>query len=434
MFGERKWVNENRHRLCPLLRKKIAESYRYPRWVPHFLHKPLTALKHNVVGHKVIVQLNRQHCYASLDTGNLEKTLGVRVKHRLDIIDGFSARVTIKTMRKLLKSESVAGIWHDRKVKALLDAAVPAVNAPQVWNTGHYGRGVGIAVVDTGIYPHPDLVSPTNRIIGFKDFVKNRTKPYDDNGHGTHCAGDAAGNGSKSNGKYKGPAPKANLIGVKVLDKTGSGLLSSVLAGIQWCINNKKKYGIRILSISIGAAAKVSYKSDLMCRAVEKAWDSGLVVCAAAGNNGPDKSTINSPGIDPRVITVGAVDDKNTISVKDDTVASFSSRGPTPDGLAKPDVVAPGMRIVSLRVPGSYIDRTAPFSRAGSWYTSLSGTSMATPICAGVAAIVLGIKPALTPDKVKILLMSTCRTISTDPSAQGSGLIDAIAAVKRVTS
>src|SRR5699024_9775003 len=151
-----------------------------------------------------------------------------------------------------------------------------------------------------------------------KDFINDRQEPYDDNGHGTHCAGDAAGNGQASDGKYKAPAPEANIVGVKALDKRGSGSLSTVIAGIDWCIQNQLKYNIRILSLSLGSPALESAEDDLVVKAVEQAWDRGMTVCVAAGNSGPLPGTIGSPGISPKVITVGAVNDQNTIDRSDD--------------------------------------------------------------------------------------------------------------------
>lgn len=145
---------------------------------------------------------------------------------------------------------------------------------------------------------------------------------------------------------------------------------------------------------------------------------------------GPDPGTVGTPGIDPEIITVGALDDKNTTGITDDTVSSFSSRGPTPDGLTKPDLVAPGVSIIAPRSPNSYLDKNNKNARVGEWYTTLSGTSMATPICAGVVALILDRCPDLTPDSVKTLLMSTCRNVNPDPNAQGAGLVDAQAAIR----
>lgn len=313
-------------------------------------------------------------------------------------------------------------VHYDRKVTTLLDTATPAINADQLKAKDLTGKDVTIAIIDTGIHPHGDL---DGRIKGFKDFIKDKSNPYDDNGHGTHCAGDAAGDGSLSNGKYQGPAPDTNLVGVKVLDKMGSGSLSTVIAGIEWCIQNQSNYTINVLSLSLGSDALESAEDDPVVKAVEMAWDNGMVVCVAGGNAGPDPQTIGSPGISPKVITVGAADDNNTVERSDDAVADFSSRGPTIDGLTKPDLLTPGVNIVSLRAPNSFLDKINKAARVDTNYSSLSGTSMATPICAGVVAQLLQSDPDLTPDQVKERLMNACEDLGQPSNVQGSGYLNA---------
>jgi len=294
----------------------------------------------------------------------------------------------------------------------LRKTAVSAINAPAAWAAGYTGKGITVAVVDTGIYPHPDLTEPANRIIGFKDFVNKKTSPYDDCGHGTHVAGIIAGNGGKSNGQYKGVAPEANLVGVKDLDNTG-GRSSDVIAGIQWVVQNKATYNIKVINLSLGAPATQSYATDPLSQAAGAAWDAGLVVVAAAGNNGPAAGTINTPGINAHIITVGAVDDRGTVDTKDDVIAGFSSRGPTIDGLTKPDLVAPGVNITSLASETSYLPKknSGPGGKPGkaaqaepqekpaqttitNYYVTMSGTSMATPMVAGTAALILEKNPS----------------------------------------
>src|SRR5690606_33155351 len=174
-----------------------------------------------------------------------------------------------------------------------------------------------------------------------------------------------AGNGFQSEGLYAGAAPEADIVGVKVLDFSGGGRLSTVIRGIEWCIENKEKYGIRILSLSLGSPALESYRHDPLAQAAEKAWHKGIVVCAAAGNDGPNRGTISTPGNHPLIITVGAVDDRNTVSREDDVRAPFSSLGPTPDGLIKPDIYAPGTDIISLNAPGSELEKMLFESRVG---------------------------------------------------------------------
>lgn len=428
MVYELEWVSEYKEKICSDLQKKISDMYSAPQWIPSFVTKSIQTARKHISKIPIVIEIEKNHLYSNLNKDNLGGVLGVQVGHKIDLINSITTKVNLKTIQLLVKNDAVAKIWLDKEVRALLDIASPVVNASLVWDHKFKGKGVGIAVLDTGIYPHSDLTQPKNRIIRFKDFINYRSQPYDDHGHGTHCAGDAAGNGIKSGGKYRGPAPEANLIGVKVLDRKGSGSVSTILAGIQWCIKNKDKYGIKIISMSLGAPASASYREDPLCRAVKNAWKKGLVVCAAAGNEGPVNKTINSPGLAPDIITVGALDDKNTVPLKDDSIAYFSSRGPTIDGLTKPDLVAPGANIISLRAPGSELDSKK--LRVGKWYTTMSGTSMATPVCAGVTALILQSNPGLTPAAVKTILMSTCRTVSLDPNAQGAGLIDAAAGVK----
>lgn len=221
---------------------------------------------------------------------------------------GFHGNLSPAAIRILAEDERVERLYLDKRVTAYLDIASKAtgVRAVQV-EEGLTGKGVTIAVVDTGVHPHEDLTQPTNRIVAFKDFVNEKKTPYDDQGHGTHCVGDAAGNGTASQGLYTGPAMEANVVGVKVLDAEGGGQLSTVMKGIEWCIKNREKYSIRVISLSLGAIATESYRDDPLCQVVEKAWHRGIVVCAAAGNEGPAAGTISTPGHDPIILTVGTL-------------------------------------------------------------------------------------------------------------------------------
>ncbi|MNI46894.1 Serine protease AprX [compost metagenome] len=279
-------------------------------------------------------------------------------------------------------------------------------------------------MLDTGVFPHPDLVRPVNRIVAFKDFVNHRKRPYDDNGHGTHIAGDAAGNGWSSKGKYKGPAPEAGIVGVKVLDINGDGYDSTIIKGIEWCIAEKKRLKLRILSMSFGGPVNTSCKDDLLCQAVDKAVQAGLTVVIAAGNSGPGRKTIESPGINPAAITVGAVDDRRTLTQKDDRITFYSSRGPTPCGKIKPDITAPGESVISLRAPGSQLARRFPYMRIGKQYFVLSGTSVSTPIVSGAAAQLLQSCPSLTPGQVKARLKRNAFRLGLKPNTAGSGEIN----------
>ncbi len=347
------------------------------------------------------------------------------------------------------------------------------------------GRGVGIAVIDTGIYPHPDFNMPHSRVVAFQDFVNGSTLPYDDNGHGTHTAGDAAGNGFMSGGIYRGPAPEANLVGVKVLDKNGNGTTSNILKGINWAVENKDQYNIRVINLSLGSSQRWAHrKQDPIQQAVEKAVDAGIVVVVAAGNEGPYPGTISAPGDNPRVITVGAVDDRNTPDPRDDRIPAFSSRGKS-DSM-KPDLVAPGEGIVGPNAPGTMTEATArkygQVQKTLTWlegmadqdlvhvpedtlrliglnqssiqrfknspetarsevnrllettnrlpliennYIGMPGTSMAAPIVAGVVAQILEANPHLTPDEVKAILRDSATRLSGYGSeVQGAGSVN----------
>lgn len=430
IYKEVGWIRSSAIKLCPQAKKAALEWYRPVKYLPCFFFKPFKFLKQRLCKIPVIVQATETR-RGEQSFRELAVSAKCRVLRELPLINSFTAKVSAGQLEKLLENKLVKKIWYDREVKAVLDVASPTVQSPPLWELGVTGRGIIAAVLDTGIYDHPDLYG---RIVGFKDFVKNKTNPYDDNGHGTHVAGNICANGSQSGSLYRAPAPEAGLVGVKVLDKNGAGRLSTVIEGIQWCVDNKESLGIRVICMSLGSTAIESHADDPVCQAVEKAWTNGIVVCVAAGNDGPQSKTITSPGIDPLVITVGAVDDMNTITPDDNQAAWFSSRGPTIDGLIKPDLLAPGVNIISLRSPGSTLDKENKKSRIAGWYIPLSGTSMATPVCAGVAAQLLQLDSSLTPGQVKKRLMENANRIDgLGSNIQGAGVIDAKKAAAEVS-
>ena len=313
-----------------------------------------------------------------------------------------------------------------------IDSIKEVLTVEDVWKMGITGKDVTVAVIDTGVAHHPDL---GDRLIEFKDFCNGRDgveNAYDDNGHGTHCAGLVAGDGTKAGGKFKGPAYESKIVGVKVLGGSGGGSLSNIAKGIRWCIENKDRLNIKILSMSLGANANLHEKDDVIAQAVNEAIAAGLTPIIAAGNSGPGIHTIGTPAITRDAITVGAYDDKNTASHNDDTMAFFSSRGPTTrDRLVKPDIAAPGVNMVSLLSPKSEL-ADANVTRMPPYYVLLSGTSMATPTAAGCAALVLQANPNLTPAQVKEILTSTAEPMQDTPGILGgAGLVDPAAAVRR---
>jgi serine protease AprX len=317
---------------------------------------------------------------------------------------------------------------------------------------GPTGAGVGVAVLDSGVTTTSDLGS--SRIVGWKDFVNKQKAPYDDAGHGTFVAGLIAGDGTASlpldqggyaQVQFRGVAPQADIIGVKILDSTGQGRASSVMAGILWTIAHKDQYNIRVLNLSVGSNPVAPTEFDPIAQAVEFAWKHGITVVCAAGNEGEfGPGGILSPGDSPYVITVGASDTRQTPTTRDDAVTYYSSVGPTLwDEFAKPDLVAPGNRLISLRVKDSYIDASFPQNLipVASYapkapadiepsYLMLSGTSTSAPVGAGVAALLIGQDPSLTPDDVKVRMMSTADPLrGATRFQQGAGQIDAAGAL-----
>ncbi len=323
---------------------------------------------------------------------------------------------------ELASAKYVKYIAADASVKAQMDIASQEVKANVLNRTGYKGKGIGIAIIDTGIYPHPDFLRPTNRIKAFKDFVDKKELPYDDNGHGTFVAGVAAGSGYQSRGKYQGIAPEADIIALRALNKNGSGNTSDILAAIQWVADHQKEKNIRVLSMSLGTDANRLSTNDAMIRGVEALWDRGITVVVAAGNAGPKPSTITSPGVSSKVITVGAVDDKRTPDISDDTIAEFSSRGPVGMRI-KPDIVAPGVKVISVNTDKEYKSGQRNIL-AKVPYTTMSGTSVATPIVSGSVALLLEKYPSWTPKQIKEALMDNAIPIEKNSNAEGRGIIN----------
>ncbi len=278
------------------------------------------------------------------------------------------------------------------------------------------GKNIGVAVLDTGIENHVDFVNGTSRIVAFQDMINNRKSVYDDNGHGTHVCGILGGNGVASQGKYTGVAPECNIISVKVLDRKGNGNILDVIKGLNWVLENRKRYNIRILNISVGTPAKKELdESSQLVQAVNKVWDEGIIVVAAAGNNGPFPQTIGAPGNSRKVITVGASDDDLLVEMDGSKIKDYSSRGPTKECIVKPDIVAPGSNIVSCN--GIKMGK-------GNMYSVKSGTSMATPAVSGAIALLLSVHPQMTGRDVKVRLKNSAVDLGLPINQQGWGCLN----------
>ncbi|MCK6075359.1 S8 family peptidase [Paenibacillus silvae] len=348
---------------------------------------------------------------------------GAKVIDRFEKIDTDVVQIQASKLKELLKNPAVKSVAMEKTYHQLLDVATKVISgtsSPQL-NTNLSGEGVTIAIVDSGIYPHPDLTTPENRIVGFYDvFAGKEVAPFDDGGHGTHCAGCVASNGRSSDKRYSGLAYNSKLVGVRVFEGRTTST-TTIIKGVDWCIENKDKYGIKIMSLSLGGEADLSPEFDPLCEILRKAHNEGITVFVAAGNSGPFPKSIESPGIEPEVITVGATNDQNTIDKPDDVIANFSSRGPSKFGHKKPDIVAPGSSIISLRAPNSEYDQSHPERRVGDDYCWMSGTSMATPIVAGLAALLYEAKPEATPEEIKEALLNGANDIFDDIDSAGRG-------------
>ncbi len=361
--------------------------------------------------------------------------LGGAVLGQLPIVNGLVASLDHNGIVSLSNQSNVVYISKDRSLTPFFDNAGPAINASAAWQSNYTGAGIGVALIDSGVNTHPDLFTtnllPTSRVVYSQSFVPGDSSTADAYGHGTHIAGLIAGNGISSTGPlfsetFKGIAPRANIVNLRVLDGNGSATDSTVIAAINQAINLKAKYNIRVINLSLGRAVFESYKQDPLCHAVEEAWKNGIVVVVAAGNNGryvptSGYGTVTSPGNDPYVLTIGSMKPMGTPERTDDLIASYSSKGPTMlDHIVKPDLVAPGNLLVSTETSNTALYNTEtsnqiPYSSyiyGGSsspskTYFELSGTSMATGVVSGAVADLLQAHPTLTPDQVKARLMKT---------------------------
>ena len=347
--------------------------------------------------------------------------------------DGFVAEVRGKDIARFAQHPAIKYISIDARMRAAGtdDASVEAANlgtlyprasaATHGWGAGLTGQGVGVAVVDTGITPRPDFqadASGTSRLVAQQTFNAATPNVADGYGHGTHVAGIVAGNSWWSDdaavqGKYIGVAPRANLVNVKVADDQGGTYVSDVVNGIDWVIENRATHNIRVMNLSLVSSVAESYSTSMLCAAVERAWFSGILVVVAAGNAGVN-TLAYPPANDPFVITVGASDSMGTDGQRDDTVAPWSSYGVSQDGISKPDVVAAGRYMVApLASSGSVLAQQLPDRIVDQHYIRLSGTSMAAPVVAGIAALAFQQHPEWSNDQVKWLLMQTATGLGT---------------------
>jgi serine protease AprX len=400
---------------------------------------------------EVIVQLRPG---ASLGGGNaLVTSAGGTVVRDLPIINGLGARMPADEAQGLSDDSNVQAVSLNAQIKSealrhrvvhrrlasssssgsggtgsvdssrLATSYPMSIRADKAWAGGDTGKGVGVAVVDTGIAGNlPDFqVSRTNtssRVVASAVVNPGASTAGDSFGHGTHVAGLIAGNGTNRStsdplyGKYIGVAPDANLIDVKAGDEQGNATVLDVIDGLQFVVDHKSDYNIRVVNLSLKSATAESYRTDPLDAAAEAAWNSGIVVVAAAGNQGSDSDSVSyAPANDPYVITVGAVDDQGNKGTGNDLMTSWSSRGATQDGFVKPDVLAPGAHIVSTIAPNSAYTQLCPSCMTDGSYFKVGGTSMAAAIVSGEVADTLQAYPNWTPNQVKAQVVNRSRPV-----------------------
>jgi len=365
--------------------------------------------------------------------------LGGEIDADIPIITSVVARIQASRLPDLMADTGVVRVTQDRPVRltampadssgssSAVDVEFPkAIGVQEVWQQGIRGQGVTVAVVDTGIDPRAVELQRgvehrgLHRLRAYYDAITDQLylppklmadSPKDPNGHGTHVAGIIANSAfEQDDGEFRGVAPDVHLVAVRVLNEEGVGSYADVLRGINWVVENRERFNIRVMNVSMYAVPIAPYWADPYNLAVMAAWQAGIVVVTSVGNTGPAPMSVGVPGNTPYVITVGAFTDHRTPEdFADDYIPEFSATGPTLDGFIKPDVIAPGAHVVSLMRPGSYLREQHPERIVNGRYFEMSGTSMSTGVVSGIVALMLSDHPELTPDQVKYRLVQTAR-------------------------
>ena len=384
------------------------------------------------------------------------RQLGGEVVRDLPIVDGLSARLPQSALGRLARTPGVRAVTPDVAVTVSATSGgtsgsdLKSVYGDEVGATalragGLTGKGVRVALVDTGVTETADLrgrlvpvsAEPTRSAVTDRGTAacvnfSGEEGCQDSFGHGTFLAGLIAGDGTASQGRFTGIAPGAEIVSIKIAGRTGAADVTKVLAAIEWVVSFKDTYGIEVLNLSLGTPSKAPTWVDPLNHAVQRAWKAGITVVVAASNLGPAPDTVTKPGDDPYVITVGSVDDRETPALSDDRSPAFSGRGvlSATRAVGKPDVVAPGVRLVSLRSPGSFIEEKSSGAGVDAVYRRGSGTSMSTAVVSGLVALLEQGRPGLTPDTTKAVLKATAAKVNDSTALTvGAGLVQGQAAL-----
>jgi Subtilisin-like serine proteases len=334
-----------------------------------------------------------------------------RILRSIDILPLLAVEIPLAALKDIASLPRVVKIWNDLPV-TMIEQQVTGLEDTIAYNYDYSGKGIVVAVLDTGIFPHEDLITPNNRILAWLDLVNQKPSPYDDNGHGTQVAGIIAGNGSVSGGAKKGIAPEAWLVGIKVLDRNGNGRISDLIAAIEWCIQTLPLFNIKIINLSLNMAVQDRFYADPLLRAITAAWRKGLTVITTSQFKKEGATRANSPSVylPPHLITVDSLRDQQTLTLNDNPLKNPELNGSTAYYHLKPDLITSGDNLASLGVDGDY--------------NMCCGGSMATAIVTGATALILQKWPYCQPDRIKYLLMKKAKDLGLGQNLQGAGLLN----------
>lgn len=339
-------------------------------------------------------------------TRNFLKYQNIHILNEYLFIKSFYCLASQKEIYSLSNFENINFIYSLATANCMMFVSKQILGTE---NIDYSGDGIGVAFIDTGLSPHCDFLLGENRVALFKDFVANKKNLYDDNGHGTFVCGVCSGSGCLSKFRYSGVAPKSKIFALKALNEKGEASANKIIDAMEWIYDNHKKQGIKVVCMSFGS--EPLGKNDPIMLGADALWQEGIVVVAAAGNSGPEYQTIKSPGISEKIITVGGIDDNryddSNFNSKYFEIADFSSRGPA-FRKVKPDVVAPSVDIISCGIKN--------------FYTILSGTSVATPMIAGICCLILEKYPTFKPEQVKNLILKSCQSMGFEMNWEGHGV------------
>lgn len=341
---------------------------------------------------------------SAYDYISLKKILEKKEIIEIPFLYSIATNLTINEIYKLANLQDVKYISSDIKVSSLIYNSKKFIGLDSINKTMTANHCV--VIIDTGIYPHIDFCLGRNRIVKFVDLVNGKSEMYDDNGHGTFVSGILCGNSITN--KYSGIDNICDIIVIKALDSDGETDSITILRAMQWVVDNKEKFNIKVACMSFGSV--LGDENDPLVQGVGILWDNGITVVCAGGNSGPESSTIMSPGANKKIITVGSLDDITTGQI---SVADFSSRGPVFD-YYKPDMVVPGVNIIS----------TGIFNKKNGFYTKMSGTSVSTPMVVGIISLLYRMNPNYTPEQIKYLLIKSCVKITGNKNEEGFGWLN----------